>query len=490
MRYFVAFLFSCLFFNNLMGELEVSPIFGDHMVLQREMPVPVWGRANPGQEVQVTFGEHQVSSKANKSGRWRVDLPEMPASSKGREMKVTGGKVVVFKDVLVGEVWICSGQSNMQYGWGKSSPFSRYNWGGDDELRALAAQSSDLPIRAFHVAPDASFSPKDSCRGAWTLGPSGSAVAFGFSYHLAKKLQVPVGVIVSCWGSSFIEGWMPLELTDSLPHFKKEIEGLWQEDSVKKVNKAIKMGVRDGFVWLRKRPNLLYNAMLYPLIPYGCRGVVWYQGEANGNQPEQYGKSLPVWFEQIRKEWGRENLHLLAVMLPGFGVDDGHPNSKSWAWFREAQLKANNLKDADVINTIDLGDAKNIHPSDKSPIAQRLATLANEKVYGVHTLGHGPIYSRHLVKGQVLEVTFSKAMGLKTTDGSSPRGFWIAGEDKKWFPAQASIDGNRVLLKAKDVLSPIACRYAFSGKPEVNLMNGNEQPAYPFRTDDWPSPMP
>jgi sialate O-acetylesterase len=488
MNYFKAliFFFSMVTINaNLIADLKPASILGDNMILQKGMPVPIWGKAKAKEEIIVRFAGHELKTTSDRSGKWKVELPPLKASFEERELTIQGKEKVTFKGVLVGEVWICSGQSNMQYGWGKSTPFEMYKWGGDETVASWVPKMKEMAIRSFHVEVDASFSPKDNCKGSWHKGPSGSAVAFGFSYQLQQSLNVPVGVIVTCWGSSSIEGWMPLELTKKLPHFEKQMQELLKIDSVMRVNNAIKMGVRPGFVWLRKRPNLLFNAMLNPLIPYACRGLVWYQGEANANQPKQYGVSLPLWVQELRKKWTREDLHVLAVMLPGYGKDNGHPNSKSWAWFREAQLKSKQLSCFDVVNTIDLGDAANIHPSDKAPIAQRLSLLARQKVYGEKGVGIGPIFEKSRVDGQKIVITFNNAKGLKTTDGKSPKSFWVSDGEKNWFEARAVIEGESVVLVSEKVLKPTACRYAFSGKPDLNLVNDLGLPAYPFRTDDW-----
>ena len=471
--------------SHLRAEVVPSSMFGDQMVLQRGMPVPVWGKAQPGEEVTVRFAGHAVSATANKSGRWRVELPALKASAQPRDMTIEASTKVVFKDVLVGEVWVCSGQSNMQYGWGNVSNYPMYNWGGDAELAKLVPDAKNKPIRCFHVSVDASFSPKDNCRGKWSKAPSGSAVAFGYSYYLQKALGVPVGVIVTCWGSSSIEGWMPLDMTDQLPHFKAMMEQLLTLESVTRVNHAIMMGVRPGFVWLRQRPNLLYNAMLYPVIPYACRGMVWYQGEANAARPDEYAKSLPLWMKRLRQGWGRDDFNFLVVMLPGFGIDNGRPDAKSWAWFREAQMKALGLPHTGVVNTVDLGDAKKIHPADKAPVCQRLALLARSDVYKEDILGKGPMIRSVSVDGNQLVITFDFADGLKTTDAEPPKGFWLAGKDKVWHPAAAKIVKESIVLTADDVNEPVACRYAFCGKPVVNLVNKANLPAYPFRTDDW-----
>ena len=252
-----------------------------------------------------------------------------------------------------------------------------------------------------------------------------------------------------------------------------------------KVKDHINKGIYHRNVYVRKRPNILYNAMLHPVIPYACRGMVWYQGEANASRHQEYAQGLPLWVKRLRKAWGRDDFHFLVVMLPGFGRDNGRPDAKSWAWFREVQMKVLALPHAGVANTVDLGDVRNIHPLDKAPIAQRLALLARRDVHGAKIAGQGPTYKSFRVDGNRMVIAFTCARGLRTTDGKAPTGFWLADEKRAWREATASIAGETVVLEADGTGKPVACRYAFCGKPAVNLANGDNLPAYPFRTDDW-----
>ena len=483
---FYTLLFSAILSLICTAQATVQPasMFGDHMVLQREMPVPIWGTAEPGEKISVTFGDASANGIADQDGKWMVTLPALKASDKGRELTIKGSTTVTIKDVLVGEVWICSGQSNMQYGWGKES-HPMFNWGKAPGLPELAEEAKTLPIRCFNVIPDVSFTENDSCQGEWSTQLPGSAVAFGFSYHLQKALNIPVAVIVTCWGSSSIEGWMPLDMKDQLPHFKEMMTRFDGADSEarKKVEEAQAKGISHKMVFVRKQPNLLYNAMLHPVIPYASRGFIWYQGEANGGQPDQYKESFPLWLKRIRKEWNQDSLHFMAVMLPGFGKDNGHPESKSWAQFRDAQMSILNEPNTAVANTIDLGDVKNIHPPDKAPIAERLSLLARSNVYGEEIVHQGPLFEKASVDSDKMVITFKHAEGLKTRDQEAPRGFWLSDKEGKWHEANASIKGETIMLSAEGVESPTACRYAWAGKPDVNLVNKASLPAYPFKTD-------
>jgi sialate O-acetylesterase len=444
--------------SSLMADVVPSSLFGDHMVLQRDMALPVWGSAEPGEKVTVRFAGQEASAQADASGKWKVALPAQGASSEGRELLIEGKNKVVIKDVLVGEVWLCSGQSNMQFGWGKESQ-PMYNWGGVPELAALVPDARTRPIRSFNVPTDVSLTPRDTCKGTWSTNVSGSAVAFGFSYYLQKKLDVPVAVIVACWGSSSIEGWMPRDMTEQLPHFKAIMESFDGSTQIQnRVSAAIARGIQHGNVFVRQQPNILYNAMMQPVIPYACRGLVWYQGEANADKYTDYAKSFPLWLARLRKEQGRDDFHLLAVMLPGFG-------NASWPFFREAQMGILKMPHTSVANTIDLGDEKNIHPADKAPICERLALLARQDVYGEKMEAQGPIFKSASVKGNQMVIAFDHADGLKTVDGAAPTGFQLAGSDNAWVPAKAVIKGQTVEVEAEGLATPLFVRYAFAGKP-------------------------
>ena len=467
----------------LTAALKPSSMFGDHMVLQRDMPVPVWGTAEPGEQVKVSFADQSVICTANKDGKWRADLKALKASDKGRQLIIEGSTKITFKDVLVGEVWICSGQYNMAMGWNKVK-----------ELQAIKSDALKKPIRTFNVPTFVSFTPQENSKGSWTTKLPSSAVAFGFSYYLNKQLDVPVAVILTSWGSSSIEGWMPLDLTEKLPHYKKIMADFEKNDKAK-VAALIERGIKSGKgakawqrkenIYIRTRPNILYNAMLHPIIPFACRGMVWYQGEANSKLYKDYAKSLPIWVKRLRSAWKKDDFHFMAVMLPGFGRDNGRPDAKSWAWFRDVQMQIHKLPHTAVANTIDLGSERNIHPIDKGPIGVRLALLASAEIHKKDFVPKGPLYKSFKVNGSKMTISFDYATGLKTKDSKSPSGFWLADKKGSWHKAKATIKGSSIILESEAIETPVACRYAFSGKPSVNLVNGANLPAYPFRTDNW-----
>jgi sialate O-acetylesterase len=470
------------------ADLRIASLFKDHMVLQREIPVPVWGTDDPGATVTVEFAGQQKKAVASASGKWQVMLDPMPASFEPRILKVSSNRqsaigTLQCSDVLVGEVWICSGQSNMQI------PV-----GGVPEIKALIPTAKN--IRSFEVENTVSFTEQESCNGTWEAKYPNSAVAFGFSCFLQAAADVPVGIILTAWGSSSIEGWMPRDMTEKLPHFKKIMDEFDADTKGRERIKEIlaKPGAREmrEDVFLRTQPNILYNAMMKPLIPYACRGVVWYQGEANSKTIEamrQYGTTLPLWAQRYRQEWHNDSMHFLVVMLPGYGklfrddIDPEDPSAISWAWMRESQLKILELPHTGIISSIDTGLLGNVHPKDKLPIVQRLALLASRDTLGQATEAQGPIVKKVEPQGDSLVVYFDHAAGLKTTDCEAPNAFWLADDSKHWKRADAAIAGQTVVLKSAELGKPLYVRYAFSGMPKVNLVNGADLPAYPFRTD-------
>lgn len=496
------FIFSIIF-NSFIGysqELKPSNLFCDHMVLQRGVPVPVWGTAKPNEEITVTFAGQKKHTKTGKDGKWMVKLDPLKASKIANSMTISGDSEVILSDVLVGEVWICSGQSNMQFGV-NSVP----------EIKSLVPFSRN--IRSFEVKRTVSFEESEDINGHWADTPPSSAVAFGFAYFLESLGDIPVGIIHASWGSSSIEAWMPRDMTKDLPYFKTimaEFDANTQ--NINKIQKALdapKGWNREEDVFLRRQPNILYNAMMSPLVPYACKGLVWYQGERNtryiSGMPEvtesnwfhrvsgmkEYGDVLKLWIQRYRKAWNNQQMHFSIVMLPGYGkgthdtpdIDPKNPTEQSWAWMRESQLKALELPNTSVANTIDLGDEKNVHPTDKFPIGQRLALQAAKYTLNQNIVAEGPVFKKAEVLNDTITIYFDNALGLKTTNKKTPTGFWIADESLQWKPAEAKIKDETVVLSNEEIKTPKYVRYAFSGKPDVNLVNGNELPAYPFRTD-------
>ena len=480
----------------------LAPLFQDHMVLQRDVNVPVWGKAEAGATITVSFAGQTKTASADAEGRWRADLDPLSASFEPSEMTVSSSSdsaPIVLTDVLVGEVWICSGQSNMQMAV-KAVP----------EVKALIPKAAN--IRSFEVKRTVAFTEKEKCEGEWIDRYPDSAVAFSFAHFLQEAADTPVGIILTAWGSSSLEAWMPRDMTATVPHFKTIMEEFDADTATHdRINAALngpKPWKQKDDVFLRRQPNILYNAMMKPLAPYACRGVVWYQGERNTQSMQGmvktpwfsrnsgmliYGDVLKQWMLRYRKEWEREDLEFLIVMLPGFGkcldskAPDAaeNPNAHSWAWMRESQMKALELPHTGVANTIDLGSLKNVHPKDKLPVGQRLALLAARDTLGKKGEAQGPVVTKVDAQGATLTVHFDHAEGLKTIDGKAPTGFWIADESATWVRADATIEGQTVVLRSSEIKAPLYVRYAFAGLPKVNLTNRINLPAYPFRNDTF-----
>ncbi|MDF7807740.1 sialate O-acetylesterase [Pontiellaceae bacterium B12219] len=480
------------------AELKTGSLFTDHMVLQRDMPAPVWGTADAGSTITVEIAGQKKTTVTDSSNHWKIILDPMSGSLQPFKMVVSSGSTdpeIHYSNILIGDVWICSGQSNMQFGYG-----------GIPEIQALKTSAKN--IRTFEVPRTVAFTERESCEGTWKNAFPGSAVAFSFAYFLEQAAEVPVGIILTCWGSSSIEAWMPRDMTQTLPHFKTMMEEFDADtgtrDKIQAILDGPKPWSRQEDIFLRRQSNILYNAMLAPLAPYACRGLVWYQGERNtqsmfGMIKEpwfsrnsgmlKYGDTLQQWMLRLRKEWGQHDFHFLVVMLPGYAKDildqAEDPAAPSWAWMRESQLQALELPNTAVANLIDLGDAKNIHPKDKLPVGQRLALLAQRDTLGIDVEAQGPVFQTLKKKGNTLVLSFAHSDGLTTSDGEAPKGFWLSDDSREWVPADATIKGQTIVLQSAELKKPLYVRYAFAGKPQVNLINGAGLPAYPFRTDQF-----
>lgn len=487
--------------------VTLPAIFKDHMVLQRDQPVPVWGWAEAGQEINVSFAGQTKITKAGKDGHWKVVLDPLPASKDPGILRVSGQSTEVVKDVLVGEVWLCSGQSNM----------AMTVKGVADAEKEIAA--ADFPlIRMFFVQSFTATTPQEQCQGVWqACSPrtisNFSAAAYFFGRELQQTLKVPVGLINSSVGGTAIESWTSMEtmqkeaqLQPLLKRWQKDVDLFEQPDNRAK-NDAAKKQWQDATkaalaakqpappqpVYVgsdplnANRPGNLFNGKIAPLVPFALRGVIWYQGESNAGNGPLYALQLPLMIRDWRTRWGAE-LPFAWVQLPNFQKREAEPNAPStWARLREAQAKALDTPHTGMTINLDIGDAGNIHPTNKQQIGHRLALWARAKVYGQKLPWSGPQYeSRALRDGEVV-IRLQHAEGLKTTDGGAAvKGFAIADETKHWQWAEARIEGSQIIVSHSSLQKPVAVRYAWANNPEVNLINGAGLPAAPFRTDDWP----
>jgi sialate O-acetylesterase len=481
------------------AELKLPALLSDHAVFQQGLPIPVWGWADPGEQVTVEFRKQKVTTRTPASGRWMVRLK--PEKAGGPDaLKVTGKKTLTASDVQVGEVWLASGQSNMEF------PLNR-----SFEAAADIAASSNSLIRHFEVPRVKADQPLTDVRGYWELASPDasqnfSAVAYYFSRDLQKALQVPVGIIHASWGGSPAEVWMNESVITANPEYKNDILGRyeeqrkryvelatrWQHDRTNALRTRQPVPPRPLAPW---RPAELYNGMIVPLIPYALRGVIWYQGEANAGRAAQYRTLYPDLIQNWRKDWDLSDLTFLGVQLAPF--DHGRkrsleeitaaPTSSAWAELREAQvLSTQTLKNCGLAVITDVGDKDDIHPVRKAPVGARLALQARRIAYGEKIVASGPTYKSMKLKDGQLVVSFENVGSGLQVRGEQLTGFALCGEDRHFVWAKAEIDGDKVVLSSPQVAKPIAARYGWADFPVVNLFNREGLPASPFRTDDFP----
>jgi sialate O-acetylesterase len=492
------------------AEVRLANVFSENMVLQRDMPVPVWGWASPGEKVTVAFAAQKAECVAGDDGRWSVTLDALQASDQPAELTAQGKNTVRIGNVLVGEVWVCSGQSNMQ--WSVSA---------SNDSKAEIADASNYPkIRLLTVPNITSDKPLNDITATWVVCDSRtsggfSAVGYFFGRTLHKHLGVPVGLIDSSWGGTPAEAWTSREALDRVPYLKADAEG-WDarvaafkpEDAEKKYQSqlalwrgAVKRAERRGKQPPGKpgrpgpgssphRPAALYNGMIAPIVPFAMRGAIWYQGESNAGRAWRYGTLFPTMITDWRTRWGQGDFPFLFVQLANFMAVQTEPSqdSANWPFLREAQMRALELPNVGVASAIDIGDEKSIHPTNKQEVGRRLALAAGSIAHGETLVFSGPIYeagSMEVRDGKAL-VGFQHVGGGLKAKGEALKGFAIAGEDKAWVWAEAKIEGDHVAVWSDAVPSPAAVRYSWANNPIGNLYNAEGLPASPFRTDNWP----
>jgi len=488
---------------SVRADVKLPAILSDHMVLQADASVPIWGWAEPGEEVTVSFATQAKTTKADADGKWMVKLDKLKTGDAPQTLTVKGKNTLTVKDVLVGEVWLGSGQSNMALNVGAVNH-------ADEEIAAAKFPA----LRMFKVSSDATDTPQEDCQGSWQVcSPATvrlySATAYFFGRDLHQKLGVPVGLINSSVGGTRIESWISSEAQQKTPEVKAAADVLlkaaatynaagakanyeksvakWQEAAAqaKAEGKEPPRAPSDPLAIRQKIGGVggLFNGKIAPLIPYALRGVVWYQGEAN-SAPDRavvYEYQLPALIADWRARWGFE-FPFAWVQLPNF--DGGAV--RDWPRMREAMLKTLKVKNTGMAIAIDVGEANNIHPKNKQEVGRRLALWALGTVYGQKVPAtSGPLPSGHEFRGGEVVLKFDHADGGLVAKDGELKGFLIAGEDKKWVSASAKIQGGEVIVSSPDVPKPAAVRYAWENNPQCNLYNGAGLPASPFRTDDW-----
>ncbi len=450
----------------LHADVKLPAVLGDHMVLQQDMPVPIWGWSGAGEDVTVKFAGQNQSAKADADGKWSVKLSPLTASDQPGDLVVSGKNTLTLKDVLVGEVWLCSGQSNMEFNVGSTK-------NAQQEI-----QDANYPqIRLFSVPKATLEEPQSDTHGAWqpcspqTVGGF-SAVGYFFGRELNKELHIPIGLIHSSWGGTVAEAWAQRSYLEKDPDYQKILERVEHEK-------------KDS----PNRAAYLYNGMIAPIVPVAIRGTIWYQGEANANRAYQYRKLLPTMIKSWRDAWGEPDMAFLIVSLANFQKPQAQPGESDWAELREAQASVARQPHNGLALAIDLADEANpedIHPHNKQEVGRRLALVALAKTYGKNVVCSGPEFASMKIEGEKAIVQFKNAEGGLEANGGEPvKGFQIAGEDKKWQWAKGEIRGDHVVLSSDDVKAPVAVRYGWAINPVTNLYNKAGLPTVPFRTDEW-----
>jgi sialate O-acetylesterase len=443
---------------------KLAEPFGGAMVLQRDMPVPVWGEADPETEITVTFAGQKKTAVANAKRKWQLTLDPLSASAENRTFTVTGGdETVVFQNVLVGDVWICSGQSNMEMGV-LAVDKTGANIADADfpliRLRYSDRVSAGTPQTQFTGSTWQVCSPKTLRRGGWG---GFSAVGFFFGRDLHKTLNVPVGLIQLAWGGTRIEPWTPRRGFKFAPGLEK----------------YAKSGRDNGGA------SNLYNAMVSPVVRYGIRGAIWYQGESNLGETN-YADKMRALILGWRSEWEQGDFPFYYVQLAPFSYRNNH-NALPFSW--EQQVAALSIPNTGMAIINDIGDIKDIHPLNKTDVSARLARLALSRTYGVKFVDDtGPIFKAARVEGDKVVVEFNHAAsGLVSRDGKPLSHFEIAGADGIFFPAQATIKSGGVIeVSAEQVSTPTQVHFAWNELAEPNLGNGEKLPASAFR---WTAPI-
>lgn len=493
----------------LRAEVRLPAIFGHHMALQQGMSVPVWGTAEPGEKVTVCFSGQSVSAEAGAEGRWKVVLPPLAASGKAGSLVVAGKNTITFTNVVVGEVWICSGQSNMAF---KGA-------GVKDADKEVPAANWPL-IRMFAVGlAEASDRPREDVVGSWReCTPRAmadfSGVGYFFGRELHGKLGVPVGLIDSSRGGTSIEAWTRLARIEADPELKGGVDAYearkldaqgekrHYQTMLAKWEDRARAAKADGKPEPMKplqvdpatspsRPGNLWTEMIAPLVPFAVRGVTWYQGEGNATRSERYAKLFPVLIRDWRKQWGEGDFPFLFVQIASVYERFDHPTDHVWARLREAQLKTLDVPNTGMAVTIDIDNGNRsapIHPADKKEVGLRLAAWALRSTYGkAEVVPSGPLFERMTVEGDRVRLSFKYlGGGLVNRAEGGLKGFALAGEDHRFVWADARIEGDTVVVSSPQVKQPVAVRYGWAGNPEVSLYNRADLPASPFRSDDWP----
>jgi sialate O-acetylesterase len=463
MSFLKNFLFTIAFLSlgiNAHADIGLPSLVGDNMVLQQQAKVKIWGWSGAAEKITVTpsWSNNPDTVTADRNGKWAVYV-QTPEAGGPYIMLIRGswGQQVVLQNILIGEVWICSGQSNMD---------ATYNYIGIKEVGKDAIDGNNPNIRFCKIRKTTAEYPQDNCMAKWEFCDSNtikdmSAVAYYFIRKLNKELKVPIGLIQAAWGGTAIETWMPEEIIKGNPFYRKSHL------------------MRDPLPWWPWEAGSAYNAMIAPVTGFTIAGAIWYQGESNAAFPSAYTSLMNTMITQWRKDWKNEFpfYYVQIAPWPNYEKDSG-------AFLREAQVKSLELNKVGMVVVSDLvDDVTDIHPQNKHDVGYRLANLALTKTYGLTGFPwRCPLYQKMVIDKNKAIVHFDADLMV---EGKKINELFIAGEDKVFYPADATVDGNKLIVQAKQVREPVSVRYSFSNAGIGNLFSTEKLPVSPFRTDQW-----
>ena len=470
LSFFLAF---CMI-EGVFGQVTLPAIFSNDMVLQRNSNVKIWGKSAPKQRISIhgTWSEHVVETTSDADGRWKTEIPTPEAGGPYKlQIRENTGEEIVFSGVLIGEVWLCSGQSNMEMPL-KGYP-AQHIEGGQEQI----VSAKNPLLRMITVPRKAELEPTDNFEGAWKSTSSEtvsnfSATAWYFGNLLTEVLDVPVGLIHVSYGGSNNEAWMDAEMLKDFP----AIDLPKQKSDIKEPNRTA---------------TALYNGMLSPIIGYGIAGVIWYQGESNYDRPDQYERLLPTMVSSWRAQWSVGEFPFYYAQIAPFNYAQFTPNEviekNNSAFIRDAQRKAaDKIPNSGMVVLLDVGERDNIHPAKKKEVGHRFAYWALANTYGLKGFEFaGPVYKEFATEGSVVTVSFDQVPTGITSYGKEVLGFEIAGEDRKFHPAQAVLGRKSIKLSSPNVPNPLAVRYAFKDYVAAEIFSTAGLPLSSFRTDDW-----
>lgn len=479
------------------AQIHIPGVLSSHMVVQRDRPIHVWGWASPGEKVAIDFHGIRGSDTTDALGHWSIYLP--PEAAGGPySLTVSGSNTITLTDILVGDVWFASGQSNMELPL-SGFPGSATVANGPEEIR----NATHPEIRLLHVKEKSSYYPLDDIDSKWTLctpetAADFSAVAYFFGREIAEKERVPVGLIDSTWGGTVAEAWLSLDTISSdatlMPIFASwaamtdKIADMPAIEAKEKRDDTAALAANRLPPWhpwhpdpLSWEPAGLYNAMVNPFTPFPIRGTIWYQGESNSalERAAMYQRIFPALIADWRQHWNEGNFPFLFVQISTFTSTP----REDWAVIREAQRRTLSVANTAMAVTIDIGNPDNVHPADKQDVGHRLALAARALSYSEKIEYSGPLYRQATAEGGTIRVDFDHAESGLVAKGGALTGFEIAGEDRKFIPAKATIDGSSVMVSAGSVPHPQFVRYGWQNAPIVNLFNGDGLPASPFTSE-------